>query len=211
MYSWEKGNEYKGFGRLAAEPKKNFKILVYDFGVKQNILRILVDIGCAVTVVPCDFPTEKVIELSPDGVFFSNGPGDPEPCDYAIKNIKSLANKNFPIFGICLGFQLIALAFGANTKKMMVGHHGANHPVKEVSTGKVFISSQNHGFTVDENSLSKSLIATHFSIFDGSLQGIEHVSKPIFGFQGHPEASPGPNDLNRLFGKFLKSMEDRKK
>tara|TARA_S200000501_G_C20807342_1_gene736767 strand:+ start:247 stop:1377 length:1131 start_codon:yes stop_codon:yes gene_type:complete len=211
VYSWEKGNEYKGFGRLATEPKKNFEIIVYDFGVKQNILRILVDIGCAVTVVPCDFPTEKVIELSPDGVFFSNGPGDPEPCDYAIKNIKILANKNFPIFGICLGFQLIALAFGANTKKMMVGHHGANHPVKEVSTGKVFISSQNHGFTVDENSLSKSLIATHFSIFDGSLQGIEHVSKPIFGFQGHPEASPGPNDLNRLFGKFLKSMEDRKK
>ena len=165
------------------------------------------DIGCSVTVVPCDFPTQQVVKLNPDGVFFSNGPGDPEPCDYAIENIKILVNKNFPIFGICLGFQLIALAFGARTKKMMVGHHGANHPVKEQSTGKVFISSQNHGFTVDETSLPESLIATHFSIFDGSLQGIQHVNKPVFGFQGHPEASPGPNDLNNLFGKFLKSME----
>ena len=211
VHSWERGNEYQGFGRLMSKPEKNFHVVVYDFGVKRNILRILVDIGCCVTVVPCDFPAEQVIERNPDGVFFSNGPGDPEPCDYAIKNIKILMNKNFPIFGICLGFQLIALAFGATTKKMMVGHHGANHPVKEVATGKVFISSQNHGFAVDASSLPESLIATHFSIFDGSLQGIEHVSKPIFGFQGHPEASPGPNDLNNLFGKFLKSMVNRKK
>ena len=211
LYYWEKGNEYQGFGRSMSKSKKNFQVIVYDFGVKQNILRILVDMGCSVTVVPCDFPTEQVVKLNPDGVFFSNGPGDPEPCNYAIENIKILVNKNFPIFGICLGFQLIALAFGANTKKMMVGHHGANHPVKEVSTGKVFISSQNHGFTVDEASLPKTLIPTHFSIFDGSLQGIEHVSKPVFGFQGHPEASPGPNDLNSLFGKFFKSMENRKK
>ena len=207
VYTWDRGNEYEGFGRSISRPAKNFQVIVYDFGVKQNILRILVDIGCSVTVVPCDFPTQEVVKLNPDGVFFSNGPGDPEPCDYAIENIKILVNKNFPIFGICLGFQLIALAFGARTKKMMVGHHGANHPVKEQSTGKVFISSQNHGFTVDETSLPESLIATHFSIFDGSLQGIQHVNKPVFGFQGHPEASPGPNDLNNLFGKFLKSME----
>ena len=207
VYNWERGNEYEGFGRSMSKPAKNFQVIVYDFGVKRNILRILVDIGCSVTVVPCDYPTQQVIKLNPDGVFFSNGPGDPEPCDYAIENIKTLVNENIPIFGICLGFQLIALAFGARTKKMMVGHHGANHPVKELSTGKVFISSQNHGFTVDETSLPKSLIASHFSIFDGSLQGIEHVTKPVFGFQGHPEASPGPNDLNNLFGKFLKSME----
>lgn len=209
-YSWNKGNEYIGFGRVSAASEKKFHVVVYDFGVKHNILRLFVEFGCSVTVVPCDLGAEKVAQMNPDGVFFSNGPGDPEPCDYAIENIKVLAERNLPLFGICLGFQLIAIAFGAKTKKMSVGHHGANHPVKEISSGKVFISSQNHGFMVDEKTLPENLIATHISIFDGSLQGIKHVSKPIFGFQGHPEASPGPNDLNDLFSNFLMLMESNK-
>ncbi len=181
-------------------------VVAYDFGVKRNILRLLVNRGCRVTVVPATTPAEDVLALQPDGVFLSNGPGDPEPCDYAIEAIKNILEKQIPVFGICLGHQLLALASGAKTVKMKFGHHGANHPVQDVSTGVVMISSQNHGFAVDENSLPDNLKATHFSLFDGSLQGIERLDCPAIGFQGHPEASPGPHDVESLFDRFVASM-----
>ena len=186
----------------------DFHVVAYDFGIKQNILRLLTDEGCRITVVPATTSAEEVMELLPNGVFLSNGPGDPEPCEYAITAIQMLIDSGIPIFGICLGHQLLALASGANTMKMKFGHHGANHPVVEIDSGRVMITSQNHGFAVDEKSLPDHLRATHRSLFDGSLQGIERTDRPAFSFQGHPEASPGPHDVKPLFRRFIASMQD---
>ena len=186
----------------------DFHVVAYDFGIKQNILRLLADEGCRITVVPATTSAEEVMELLPNGVFLSNGPGDPEPCEYAITAIQMLIDSGIPIFGICLGHQLLALASGANTMKMKFGHHGANHPVVEIDSGRVMITSQNHGFAVDEKSLPDHLRATHRSLFDGSLQGIERTDRPAFSFQGHPEASPGPHDVKPLFRRFIASMQD---
>ncbi len=182
-------------------------VVAYDFGVKRNILRMLVDRGCRLTVVPARTPAEEVLKLDPDGVFLSNGPGDPEPCDYAIEAIRQLADHQVPLFGICLGHQLLSLASGAQTVKMKFGHHGANHPVQDLDSGQVMITSQNHGFAVDEASLPDHLRATHRSLFDGSLQGVERTDIPAFSFQGHPEASPGPHDVAPLFDKFIELVE----
>jgi carbamoyl-phosphate synthase small subunit len=181
-------------------------VVAYDFGIKKNILRMLNSRGCKVTVVPAKLSAEEVLALKPDGVFLSNGPGDPEPCDYAINNIKIIMEKKLPLFGICLGHQLLALASGAKTSKMKFGHHGANHPVQDIKTGRVFITSQNHGFTVDPSSLPSILLATHVSLFDKTLQGISRIDVPAFGFQGHPEASPGPSEMDYLFDQFIKMM-----
>lgn len=193
--------------RTSRSPKSRFRVVAYDFGVKQNILRMLVDRGCEVTVVPAQTPASEVFALMPDGVFLSNGPGDPEPCDYAIAAIREFVDRRMPTFGICLGHQLLGLALGARTLKMKFGHHGANHPVIDLATGRVMISSQNHGFAIDESSLPDRLRATHRSLFDGSLQGIELIDAPAFGFQGHPEASPGPQDVAPLFDRFIQLME----
>lgn len=182
-------------------------VVAYDYGIKHHILRLLVDRGCTVTVVPAHTPAEEVLELAPDGVFLSNGPGDPEPMDYAVRTVEQLLERRVPTFGICLGHQLLGLGAGARTVKMKFGHHGANHPVLERATGRVLISSQNHGFAVDEGSLPPELRATHHSLFDGSLQGIEHTGAPAFGFQGHPEASPGPHDMRPLFDRFVELMD----
>jgi len=181
-------------------------VVAYDFGIKRNILRLLADRACRITVVPATTPAAEVLALQPDGVFLSNGPGDPEPCDYAIDAIRKLLKKRIPLFGICLGHQLLALAAGARTSKMKFGHHGANHPVQDLATGRVMITSQNHGFAVDEASLPATARPTHRSLFDGSLQGIELSNAPAFGFQGHPEASPGPHDIASLFDRFILSM-----
>jgi len=182
-------------------------VVAYDFGVKRNILRLLANRGCRVTVVPATTSAEKVLAMNPDGVFLSNGPGDPEPCDYAIAAIKTILEKEIPTFGICLGHQLLALASGAKTEKMKFGHHGANHPVQQKETGRVMISSQNHGFSVDEKTLPDTIKATYHSLFDGSLQGIERIDCPAMGFQGHPEASPGPHDVESLFDQFIEMMD----
>ena len=182
-------------------------VVAYDFGVKRNILRMLVDRGCRVTVVPATLPAEQALALQPDGIFLSNGPGDPEPCDYAISAIREFIARRVPLFGICLGHQLLGLAAGASTVKMKFGHHGANHPVQDLATGKVMITSQNHGFAVDEASLPKQVRATHRSLFDDSLQGIELLNAPAFGFQGHPEASPGPHDIAEIFDRFMASID----
>lgn len=184
-----------------------FRVVAYDYGVKRNILRMLVDRHCALTVVPAQTPASAVMAMRPDGVFLSNGPGDPEPCDYAITAIGELLEAGLPIFGICLGHQLLALASGAKTEKMKFGHHGANHPVQNLNDGSVLITSQNHGFAVAESTLPANLRATHRSLFDGSLQGIERTDKPAFSFQGHPEASPGPHDAAPLFSRFIALME----
>jgi len=182
-------------------------VVAYDFGIKRNILRLLVNRGCRVTVVPATTTAEQVLAMNPDGVFLSNGPGDPEPCTYAIAAIKTILEQKIPTFGICLGHQLLALASGAKTQKMKFGHHGANHPVQEKATGRVMISSQNHGFSVDESSLPDNIKATYHSLFDGSLQGIERTDCPAIGFQGHPEASPGPHDVESLFDQFTEMMD----
>jgi carbamoyl-phosphate synthase small subunit len=182
-------------------------VVAYDYGIKRNILRMLVDRGCRVTVVPAQTPADKVLELKPDGVFLSNGPGDPEPCDYAIEAIKTIVDSGIPVFGICLGHQLLALASGAKTVKMKFGHHGANHPVQNLQDKVVMISSQNHGFAVDEQSLPDNLQATYRSLFDDSLQGIQRTDRPAFGFQGHPEASPGPHDVAPVFDHFIELMQ----
>jgi carbamoyl-phosphate synthase small subunit len=184
-------------------------VVAYDFGVKRNILRLLANRGCRVTVVPAKTTATEVLALKPDGVFLSNGPGDPEPCTYAIEAIKTILETKTPVFGICLGHQLLALASGAKTEKMKFGHHGANHPVQEIATGRVMISSQNHGFAVNEASLPANLVATYKSLFDGSLQGIKRTDCPAFSFQGHPEASPGPHDVEALFDEFIELMNAR--
>lgn len=206
-YSWETGAWRLGEGYgLRPATDASYRVVAYDFGVKRNILRLLAERGCAVTVVPAETPAEQVLELAPDGVFLSNGPGDPEPCAYAIDAIRSFLEANVPQFGICLGHQLLGLACGARTLKMGHGHHGANHPVQELASGRVMITSQNHGFAVDGESLPPMLEATHVSLFDGSLQGLRHREKPAFGFQGHPEASPGPQDAEALFDAFVELM-----
>ena len=186
--------------------KPHKKVVAYDFGVKRNILRMLAQRGCALTVVPAQTPIAEVLAMKPDGVFLSNGPGDPEPCDYAISAARTLLDKSIPTFGICLGHQIMGLASGAKTLKMKFGHHGANHPVKDLDTGRVVITSQNHGFAVDEKTLPDNVRATHVSLFDGSLQGLAWKDKPAFCFQGHPEASPGPHDIAYLFDRFIKLM-----
>ena len=188
--------------------KNKHRIVAYDYGIKRNILKILVDLGCEVTVVPAKYTAEEVLKEKPDGIFLSNGPGDPDACDYAISAIKKIITTGIPVFGICLGHQLLSLALGAKTVKMKFGHHGANHPVLSLADKRVLITSQNHGFAVDEESLPKDLQATHRSLFDGSLQGVHHKRFPIFGFQGHPEASPGPRDLLPLFNHFIELMEE---
>ena len=193
-----------GFNKTPADT--GLSVIVYDFGVKRNILRILVDAGCKIMVVPARTGVEEVLATEPDGVFLSNGPGDPAPCEYAITAIRGLLNADIPTFGICLGHQLLSLACGADTVKMKFGHHGANHPVLDLATGQVLITSQNHGFCVDEATLPDCLRPTHRSLFDGSLQGVHHTDKPAFGFQGHPEASPGPHDIRPLFSHFVDLM-----
>ena len=210
-YEWAQGTWSLEEGLPAAphpvEEALPRHVVAYDFGVKRNILRMLVDRGCRITVVPARTPAEEVLKLNPDGVFLSNGPGDPEPCDYAIEAIGALAERGVPMFGICLGHQLLSLASGAKTVKMKFGHHGANHPVQDLDSGQVMITSQNHGFAVDEASLPANLRATHRSLFDGSLQGVERTDIPAFSFQGHPEASPGPHDVAPLFDKFIELVE----
>jgi len=195
-----------GFGEQT-EPR--FHVVAYDFGIKKNILRMLAQRGCRVTVVPAQTPAADALIYQPDGIFLSNGPGDPEPCDYAIAATAELIESGIPTFGICLGHQIMALASGAKTFKMKFGHHGANHPVKDLDTGRVSITSQNHGFAVDEKTLPAHVRATHISLFDGTLQGMERTDKPAFGFQGHPEASPGPQDIGYLFDRFVSAMESR--
>jgi carbamoyl-phosphate synthase small subunit len=207
-YSWNEGTwtlEANGYSQLAKPGRR--RVVAYDFGVKRNILRLLADRDCELEIVPAETPAAEVLARDPDGVFLSNGPGDPEPCDYAITAIKEILAAKIPIFGICLGHQLLALACGAQTEKMKFGHHGANHPVQDLKSGKVFITSQNHGFAVDEKSLPGSVRATHRSLFDGSLQGIECLDSPAFGFQGHPEASPGPHDVDGLFDRFISAID----
>jgi carbamoyl-phosphate synthase small subunit len=208
-YEWSEGSWQLGKGHVTPTAPAKFKVVAYDFGVKANILRMLVDRGCDVTVVPAQTSAEAVLAMNPDGIFLSNGPGDPEPCTYAIDAIKQFLTTDIPVFGICLGHQLLALASGAKTLKMKFGHHGANHPVQNLDTGRVMITSQNHGFAVDEGTLPANLRATHKSLFDGSLQGIHRTDKPAFSFQGHPEASPGPHDADTLFDHFIELMTAR--
>lgn len=206
-YGWTEGTWVLGEGHNTADPADaRFHVVAYDYGIKRNILRMLVDRGCRVTVVPAQMPAADVLALSPDGVFLSNGPGDPEPCDYAIAAIREIVDRGLPTFGICLGHQLLGLASGARTVKMKFGHHGANHPVQDLTTGAVMISSQNHGFAVDGDSLPDNLQPTHKSLFDGSLQGIHRTDRPAFSFQGHPEASPGPHDVAPVFDHFIELM-----
>ncbi|WP_228766971.1 MULTISPECIES: glutamine-hydrolyzing carbamoyl-phosphate synthase small subunit [Thiomicrorhabdus] len=206
-YEWSEGTWKLGQGHVDKSSEQAFHVVAYDYGVKRNILRMLADRGCRLTVVPAKTPAEEVLAMNPDGVFLSNGPGDPEPCDYAIEAIRSVLETEVPVFGICLGHQLLALASGAQTVKMKFGHHGANHPVQDIESGKVMITSQNHGFAVDETTLPANLQATHKSLFDGSLQGISRTDKRAFSFQGHPEASPGPHDVAPLFDLFIENMK----
>jgi carbamoyl-phosphate synthase small subunit len=196
--------------RLREDQELPYRVIAYDFGVKRNILRLLTERGCRVRVVPAQTPVDEVLALKPDGIFLANGPGDPEPCTYAIEAITRLLEHKLPIFGICLGHQLLALAGGARTVKMKVGHHGANHPVQDIDSKQVLITSQNHGFAVDENSLPEHIHATHRSLFDGTLQGLAWKDRPFFGFQGHPEASPGPHDVLALFDQFVSAMAHAK-
>ncbi|MBF0255015.1 MAG: glutamine-hydrolyzing carbamoyl-phosphate synthase small subunit [Gammaproteobacteria bacterium] len=207
-YEWRSGSWSLEGGHPPQAEDLPLHVVAYDYGVKRNILRMLVDRGCRLTVVPAQTPAAEVLALKPDGVFLSNGPGDPAPCDYAIQAIREIVDQAVPTFGICLGHQLLALASGAQTLKMKFGHHGANHPVQDLATGQVMISSQNHGFAVDEASLPTNLKATHKSLFDGSLQGIQRTDKPAFSFQGHPEASPGPHDVAPVFDRFIELMRD---
>ncbi|MGB5470374.1 MAG: glutamine-hydrolyzing carbamoyl-phosphate synthase small subunit [Woeseiaceae bacterium] len=210
-FQWCYGTTFGRKPRIMTRRVAPYHVVAYDFGVKRNILRLLSDLDCRLTVVPATTSAEEALALSPDGIFLSNGPGDPEPCDYAITAIRSFLDEGLPVFGICLGHQLLALAAGAKTEKMKFGHHGANHPVQELSSGKVMITSQNHGFAVDEATLPDNVEATHRSLFDGTLQGITFKNKPAFGFQGHPEASPGPHDLVPLFERFILLMDAQKR
>ena len=208
-YEWREGTWQLGqesYSTLDTSTKP-WKVIAFDYGVKRNILRLLIDHGCSVTVVPAKTPASEVLAMQPDGVFLSNGPGDPEPCDYAIAAISEILQHKVPVFGICLGHQLLALASGAQTMKMKFGHHGANHPVLDIESGRVMISSQNHGFAVDEGSLPDNVVATHRSLFDNTLQGIKRTDTPAFSFQGHPEASPGPHDVGHLFSEFTELMK----
>jgi len=208
-YEWNEGAWALGTGYRKLESHR-FHVAAYDYGMKRNILRLLAERGCKVTVFPAQTPAKALLAAKPDGVFLSNGPGDPEPCDYAIEAIREIVATGTPTFGICLGHQLLGLASGAKTMKMKFGHHGANHPVKDLDTGKVVITSQNHGFAVDAATLPPNLRPTHISLFDGSLQGLARTDRPAFCFQGHPEASPGPHDIAYLFDRFVKLMEDKK-
>ncbi len=207
-YDWTQTEWQLGSG-YGTQSQPKFHVVAYDFGVKKNILRMLAERGCKVTVVPAQTPAAEVLKHKPDGIFLSNGPGDPEPCDYAIQAARELIETGIPTFGICLGHQIMALASGAKTFKMKFGHHGANHPVKDLDSGRVSITSQNHGFAVDEKTLPANLRATHVSLFDGTLQGLARTDKPAFCFQGHPEASPGPHDIAYLFDRFTALMEKK--
>jgi carbamoyl-phosphate synthase small subunit len=207
IWNWRQAEWALGSG-YGKQGESRFKVVAWDYGIKLNILRMLVSRGCDVTVVPATTPASDVLAMAPDGIFLSNGPGDPEPCDYAIKAIQDVLETDIPVFGICLGHQLLALASGARTIKMGHGHHGANHPVQDLGNGTVMITSQNHGFSVDADSLPANLQATHKSLFDDSLQGIRRTDRPAFSFQGHPEASPGPNDVAPLFDQFIRLMEE---
>lgn len=208
-YVWEQGEWSlgKGFNKPG---NAEFHVVALDYGIKRNILRMIADRGCKVTVLPAQSTAKEVLALNPDGIFLSNGPGDPEPCDYAIKAIQELLKSGIPIFGICLGHQLLALASGAKTMKMKFGHHGANHPVQDLESKRVMITSQNHGFSVDASTMPANMCSTHVSLFDGSLQGIARTDKPAFSFQGHPEASPGPRDVSYLFDRFIAMMRQAK-
>ncbi|WP_186436972.1 glutamine-hydrolyzing carbamoyl-phosphate synthase small subunit [Vreelandella titanicae] len=210
-YEWSECEWTLGEGYAdASKSKRPYHVVAYDYGVKFNILRMLAARGCRLTVVPAQTPAAEVLAMNPDGVFLANGPGDPEPCDYAIKAIQEVLKTDIPVFGICLGHQLLALASGAKTVKMSHGHHGANHPVQDLDTGTVMITSQNHGFAADEATLPANVRATHRSLFDGTLQGIELTDRPAFSFQGHPEASPGPRDVAPLFDRFVAMMQTRR-
>jgi carbamoyl-phosphate synthase small subunit len=201
-FQWNEGSLWPESARAPIRSQQRLHVVAYDFGIKRNILRLLADSGCRMTVVPAQTSAEDTLALEPDGVFLSNGPGDPEPCTYAIEATKKFVATDLPVFGICLGHQILGLAAGARTVKMKFGHHGANHPVQDLESGRVFITTQNHGFAVDEATLPAGVRATHRSLFDGSLQGIAYNERPVFGFQGHPEASPGPHDLRPLFERF---------
>jgi len=205
-YQWNEGNTWEDTGRQNIRAHQRLHVVAYDFGIKRNILKLLSDAGCRMTVVPAQTTAREVLQLQPDGVFLSNGPGDPEPCDYAITATRDLLDAEIPLFGICLGHQLLGLAAGARTIKMKFGHHGANHPVQDLESGRVMITSQNHGFAVDEATLPANVMATHRSLFDGSLQGVAFKDRPAFSFQGHPEASPGPHDVKPLFERFNQLM-----
>jgi carbamoyl-phosphate synthase small subunit len=209
-YQWCYGTTFGHRPRILSRRIAPYHVVAYDFGIKRNILRLLSDLDCRMTVVPAKTTADEALALGPDGIFLSNGPGDPEPCEYAITAIREFLNSGIPVFGICLGHQLLGLAAGARTVKMKFGHHGANHPVQDLATGRVMITSQNHGFAVDETTLPDNVQATHRSLFDGSLQGIEFTDRPAFSFQGHPEASPGPHDLAGLFERFIQDMDARK-
>jgi len=211
-YRWNDSENPGGWGLehgYAKNSSSRYRVVACDYGIKHNILRLLTDRGCDVTVVPAQTTAEEIFAREPDGVFLSNGPGDPEPCDYAIEAIAAVIERGIPVFGICLGHQLLALASGATTEKMKFGHHGANHPVQDLDSKRVMITSQNHGFTVDESSLPDTVRITHRSLFDGSVQGIERLDKSAYSFQGHPEASPGPKDIYGLFDRFIESMSER--
>jgi carbamoyl-phosphate synthase small subunit len=201
-FQWNDGSVWPDPARPPIRAQQRLHVVAYDFGIKRNILRLLADFGCRMTVVPAQTPASDVLALEPDGVFLSNGPGDPEPCSYAIAATRKFLETDVPVFGICLGHQILGLAAGAHTVKMKFGHHGANHPVQDLESGRVFITSQNHGFAVDESTLPAGVKATHRSLFDGSLQGLTFTDRPAFGFQGHPEASPGPHDMRALFERF---------
>jgi carbamoyl-phosphate synthase small subunit len=209
VYQWNEGTNWGLEQGPKQRPGQRVHVVAYDFGIKRNILRLLADQGARVTVVPAQTPADKVLAMNPDGIFLSNGPGDPEPCTYAIDAIREFLKTDIPVFGICLGHQLLGLASDAKTVKMKFGHHGANHPVLDLKSGKVWISSQNHGFAVDETTLNDKVKTTHKSLFDGSLQGIERIDCPAFSFQGHPEASPGPNDVKPLFDRFTQMINAR--
>lgn len=209
QYTFNEGEWSLGEGHTKIS-ETQFKVVAYDFGIKKNILRMLASRGADLVVVPAGTDYKEVLELNPDGIFLSNGPGDPEPCEYAINNIKKFLKQSIPIFGICLGHQLLSLALGAQTKKMKFGHHGANHPVQDLKSNKVFITSQNHGFTIDDSSLNDNILVTHKSLFDQTIQGIESKNKLAFSFQGHPEASPGPTEMAYLFDQFFSNMQAHK-